>query len=654
MEGCLRKAIWPNPRRKGTLDRTYPLQNRPARAEILLMALKQSTLEVAEEAREKEWKHPSFIGELFLGNVRWDLVFPYPEQSASDRKIGDEICQKVRELLLDQLDPEEVDRTGEMPRSVIEGLAKLGCFGAKIPTEYGGLGLSQVNYARIIHLTASYCASTAVWLSAHQSIGVPQPLMLFGTEEQKRKYLPRFSKGEISAFALTEPDVGSDPANMKTVAVLSPDGSHYILNGEKLWCTNGPVASVVVVMAQTPPKIVKGREKKQITAFIVETSWKGVETTHRCRFMGLNGIQNGSLRFKDVRVPKENVLLGVGQGLKLALITLNTGRLTMPVAVTAGAKWCLKVTRDWANERVQWGRPIGHHEAIAAKIAQMTCTTFAMDSVSWMAAGFADRKDVDIRLEAAMAKLFCTEASWRIIDATVQVRGGRGYETAASLAARGEKGIPAERVMRDSRINTIIEGTSQIMRLFIAREALDPHARRILPLLDRETGFLTKLRLVGKLILFYAAWYPRQWFYRPFLGRLVPKDVVIPGRLLRHLSFVQRTSHRLARNLFHAMMRYGPGLERRQRILGRLVNIGTDLFAMTATCSRAALLVSQSPADQSPTELADLFCRDARRRIARQFNSLFRNDDTVAYRIARNALEGKYRWLEQGIILPYS
>ena len=611
---------------------------------------KQTTLEIAEEAREKEWKHPSFIGDLFLGKVGWDLIFPYPEQSDSDRRIGDVLLEEVKALLLKHLDPEEVDRTGEIPKVVIDGLAKLGCFGMKIPIEYGGLHLSQVNYTRVIHLVASYCASTAIWLSAHQSIGVPQPLIMFGTEEQKRKYLPRFSKGEISAFALTEPNVGSDPANMTTIAMPSADGSHYILNGEKLWCTNGPVAGVIVVMAQTPPKIVKGREKKQITAFIVETNWKGVETVHRCHFMGLHGIQNGLLRFKDVRVPKENILLGLGQGLKLALITLNIGRLTMPVAVTAGAKWCVQVSRKWGNERVQWGKPVGHHEAVAAKIAQMTSTTFAMESVSWLSAAFADRKDVDIRLEAAASKLFCTEASWRIIDSTVQVRGGRGYETASSLKARGEKAIPVERVMRDSRINTIIEGTSQIMRLFIAREALDPHAKRILPLLDPDMSVLKKLGLVCKLVLFYALWYPKQWFHLPMAWRRFANTGNVPHALRRHLSFVDAKSYRLSRSLFHAMMRYGPGLERRQRLLGRLVNIGTDLFAIAATCSRAALLVSKNPSDNGSVELADLFCRDARKRIARQFRGITRNDDAFSYRIARNTLDGKYQWLEDGIV----
>ncbi len=606
----------------------------------------QTTLEVAEEAREKEWKYPSFIGELFLGNFRWDLIHPYPEQSAADRKIGDEFCKKVSTFLQANLDPEQVDKTGEIPKQVIEGLAKLGCFGIKIPKEYGGLQFSQVNYNRVIQLVASYCASTVIWLSAHQSIGVPQPLMIFGTEEQKKKYLPQFSAGKISAFALTEPNVGSDPANMSTTAELSADGSHYILNGEKLWCTNGPVADVIVVMAKTPPKIVKGREKKQITAFIVETKWSGVETVHRCRFMGLSGIQNGFLRFNNVKVPKENILYGLGLGLKLALVTLNTGRLTMPTAVTAGAKWCLNVTRKWANERVQWGKPVGHHEAVAAKIAQMTSTTFAMDSIGWLSSAFADLKNIDIRLEAAAAKLFCTEASWRIVDSTVQIRGGRGYETAESLKARGEAGIPVERVMRDSRINTIIEGTSQIMRLFIAREALDPHARRIFPLLDPEISIFKKIKMVFDLFVFYSVWYVKQWFYIPNVKNLEQ----VPDKLRSHIVYVNRMSHRLARNLFLAMMLYQQGLEKKQRLLARIVNIGTDLFAMAATCSRSALLVAKNPSDQSSIELADLFCLDARSRINRHFSALFRNNDAYAYRIARNALDGKYSWLEDGII----
>src|SRR3989338_7993210 len=450
---------------------------------------KAKSLEVAEEAREATGKYPSFVGDLFTGNVRWDLVFPYPDQEPNDKKIGDEFLKKLEYFIKANIDADAIDRTGLIPDSVMKGLAELGCFGLKIPKEYGGLGLSQINYNRAVGLVASHCGSTAVLLSAHQSIGVPQPLKLFGTPEQKKKYLPRFAKGAVSAFALTEPEVGSDPAKMSTTATPVDNGDSYLINGSKLWCTNGTIADVLIVMAKTPPKIVHGKEKTQITAFIVEKGMPGFEVVHRCMFMGLKGIQNGLLRFKDVKVPKENIIWGLGQGLKLALITLNTGRLTVPAACTAMAKKSLVIARDWSNKRVQWGAPIGHHEAITSKISLMTATTFAMDSVTWLSSAFVDQGKVDVRLEAAMAKLFCTEAAWRIADDTVQIRGGRGYETADSLKGRGEEPIPVERFMRDMRINLIIEGTSEIMHLFIAREAMDPHLRRILPLMSPKTPF---------------------------------------------------------------------------------------------------------------------------------------------------------------------
>jgi len=609
---------------------------------------KLKALEVAEEAREKEWIYPSFVAKLFEGELPWDLILPFPEQSEEDRKIGDEFMARLEDFLRKNIDPDQVDRTGEIPAKAIQGLAELGCFALKIPKEYGGMGFSQVNYNRTLQLVTSYCASTGVWLSAHQSIGVPQPLMLFGTEEQKRKYLPRFRKGDISAFALTEPDVGSDPARMKTTATPLEGGTHYLLNGEKLWCTNGPVAHVMVVMAQTPPKVVGGKEKKQITAFIVERTMPGVEVVHRCQFMGLHGIQNGLLRFKNVKVPRENILGKEGQGLKLALVTLNTGRLTMPAGVTGGAKWCLAVSREWANEREQWGGPIGKHEAVAQKIASMAATTFAMESMHLLTAALADRKKSDIRLEAAMSKLFCTEASWRIIDGTIQIRGGRGYETASSLRARGEKAWPVERLMRDARINTIIEGTSQIMRLFIAREALDSHVRRILPILEPQKSLPEKLKLFLQATGHYALWYPRRWIH----GNAVPQSISIPDALRGPLKYTAQTVQRLARNLFHAMLLYQQGLEKKQQLLTRLVNIGTDLFAMAATCSRAVSLYRRNPSDPGPVELADLFSRQARVRIERQFRSLFRNNDRFTYYIAQETLKGKYRWLEEGIIEP--
>jgi len=607
---------------------------------------RREAFEVAEEARQAEWEKPSFASDLFMGRVRMDLISPFPEQPEQDRIEGDAFLSRLEEFLLNKVDADAIDRTGDIPPDVIQGLAKMGCFGMKIPKEYGGLGFSQLNYNRSIAMIASHCGSTTVWLSAHQSIGVPQPLKMFGTKEQKEKFLPRLAKGEISAFALTEPDVGSDPAKMSTTATPIDDGNAYLLNGEKLWCTNGPVADILVVMAQTPPKVIKGRSKKQITAFIVEKNMPGVEVAHRCQFMGLKGIQNGLLRFKNVKVPKENIIWGLGLGLKLALMTLNTGRLTLPAGCAGMSKRCLNISRKWANERNQWGSPIGHHEAIASKLAYMASHTFAMESMTWITSALADRGDADIRLEAAMAKLFCTEHSWKIIDETVQTRGGRGYETADSLKARGEDAIPVERMMRDARINLIIEGTSEIMHLFIAREAMDHHMRLLGGLLKPDLSLGSKVKVLGKASLFYPPWYIRQWCFTGGVFRHHEMDPL----LSQHVRFIERASHRLARSLFHAMGVHQMGLEKRQGLLFRLVDIGTDLFAMASVCSHAQHLIRQHPASHGPKEIANLFCLQARRRLHLSFQTLFSNLDKPTYRIGRKVLKGRLKWLEAGIV----
>src|SRR5919108_1211231 len=276
--------------------------------------------DVAEAAREQEWAAPSFVRDLFLGSFRLDLIHPYPEQDPAEVQRARPFLEKLERFLREEVDSDRIDREGEIPESVIEGLRQLGAFGIKIPREYGGLGLSQLSYMRAIELVSSIDGSITALLSAHQSIGVPQPLKMFGSEGQKKKYFPRLAKGAISAFALTEPGVGSDPAAMETTAVPTEDGQGWILNGEKLWCTNGTKAELMVVMARTPSKVVNGKEKRQITAFVVETSWPGVEVVQRCRFMGLKAMYNGVIRFRNVRVPKENVLWDVGKGLKLGLI----------------------------------------------------------------------------------------------------------------------------------------------------------------------------------------------------------------------------------------------------------------------------------------------------------------------------------------------
>jgi alkylation response protein AidB-like acyl-CoA dehydrogenase len=608
-----------------------------------MSAGQRAAIELTEAARQAVQER-TFAAGLFMGEFRLDGISPFPVQKPDDREKGEAFLRKLEALLREKVNADEIDRTGEIPQAVMDELAKLGAFGIKVPAEYGGLGLSQTNYCRAAMLLGSWCGNTTALISAHQSIGVPQPLILFGTEEQKKKYLPRVAHGEISAFALTEVDVGSDPAAMKTRAEPTPDGSHFILNGEKLWCTNGTRAGVLVVMAKTPAKTVNGKAKEQITAFIVETGWQGVEVIRRCHFMGLKALYNGVIRFENVRVPRENILLAEGKGLRVALTTLDTGRLTLPAACVGLSKRCLEISRTWAGQRTQWGAPIGKHAAIADKIARMTANAFAMESMTLLAASHVDRdKHADIRLEAAMCKLWGTEHAWDIVNETMQVRGGRGYETADSLKARGEPPVPVERLLRDSRINTIFEGSSEIMRLFIAREMLDPHLKVSGAVLNSQLPTGQRLRAAMKAAVFYAGWYPKQWM--PGSTRFKVQN----SKLKSHLRYAAGTSRRLALALFHAMLRHGPKLEREQLLLGRFVDIGTELFAITATCLRADKLSAEGQGEDM-VRLADFFCQSAQVRVEENFRRLSDNTDRVGYRIAQETLQGKFGSVESGIV----
>jgi alkylation response protein AidB-like acyl-CoA dehydrogenase len=612
------------------------------------LASEQEAREVAEAAREKEWQAPSFVREMFEGSFRLDLVHPFPAPDPADLERARPFMERLERFMRERVDSDMIDREGKIPSYIVRGLGEIGAFGIKIDPEYGGLGLSQYSYTRAIGLVTSQDGNLTALLSAAQSIGVPTPLKLFGTPEQKRRYLPRLARGAVSAFALTENNVGSDPAGLQTTATLSADGTHYLLNGEKLWCTNGTIAELMVVMARTGPK--------KITAFIVEADWPGVEVVQRLHFMGLKAIENGIIRFHNVRVPAENVLWGEGKGLKLALITLNTGRLTLPASAAAGSKRALEFARRWSAERVQWGAPIGKHDAIAQKLGRMAAEIFAMEAVSDLASLLADRGDADIRLEAAMAKMWNTETGWRIVDDALQIKGGRGYETADSLRSRGERPEPIERMMRDYRINLIFEGSSEIMRLFIAREAVDTHLRVAGDIIDPKAPMGRKIKALLRSGLYYAYWYPKL-----FLGWSRPPRYSEFGRLAEHVRFVDRSCRRLARTLFHCMVRFGPKLEKRQAVLGRLVEIGAELLAMTAACSRAHALAAGPQGsgaagqhgDQGtagPIDLADLFCRHARRRVEDRFDAIFDNDDVETYRVAQQVLRGEHAWLETGMV----
>lgn len=602
--------------------------------------------QVAEAAREQDWRKPSFAKELFLGRFRLDLIHPHPLPPHEDVERGEEFLAKLRDFCETRIDAALIEREARIPDEVINGLKEIGALGMKIDTKYGGLGLTQVYYNKALALAGSACPAVGVLLSAHQSIGVPQPLKLFGTDEQKAEFLPRCARTDISAFLLTEPDVGSDPARLATSAV--PDGDSYVLDGVKLWTTNGVIADLLVVMARVPKS--EGH-KGGITAFVVETDSPGITVENRNAFMGLRGIENGVTRFHQVRVPAANRIGPEGAGLKIALTTLNTGRLSLPASCVAAGKWCLKIAREWSAAREQWGRPIAEHEAVGAKISFIAATTFALEAVLDLSSQMADEDRNDIRIEGALAKLFSSEMGWLMADELVQIRGGRGFETAESLAARGEKAVPAEQVLRDLRINRIFEGSTEIMHLLIAREAVDAHLKVAGDLIDPDKSLQDKAKAGANAGVFYAKWLPK----------LVAGSGQLPGTygefrhdvdLSRHLRYVERGARKLARSTFYAMSRWQGRMETKQGFLGRIVDIGAELFAMSAVCVRAELLRTQGDHGREAYQLADAFCEQSRIRVEELFGRLWTNTDAVDRKVAKGVLGGAYTWLEEGIVDP--
>ena len=600
--------------------------------------------EVVEAARETEWKLPSFGKELFLGNLRLDLIHPQPPLDPTAVEKGERFLQSLRAFLEEHVDPLQIERDAKIPDPVIDGLKQLGALGMKVPEQYGGLGLSQVYYNRALALAASSHAAISTMLSAHQSIGVAEPLMLFGSDAQKRKWLPLVAKDHISAFLLTEPDVGSDPARLGTTATPTADGAGYVLNGLKLWATNGAIADIVVVMAQVP-KHDGGRGG--ITAFVLPYDSDGITVEHRNAFMGLRGIENSVTRLHNVFVPRENVIAKEGQGLKIALTTLNTGRLALPAICVGSAKWATRVAREWSGERVQWGQPIGKHDAVAQKLAFIAASTFGLEAVVDVSSRLADDKKNDIRIEAAIAKLYASELGWQVVDELVQIRGGRGYETAESLLARGEEPIPAEQVLRDMRINRIFEGSSEIMRLLIAREAVDQHLQVAGELLQGDGDLQAKANAAIQAGRFYAKWLPQLTVGE---GQN-PRSFNEFGSLAPHLRFVERSSRKLARTTFYAMTRWQAELEQKQTVLGRLVDIGAELFAIASSVVYADTIGREHPDRRGAAyDLADLFARQARRRVDALFTALWHNDDEAGYANAQKLLDGRYTWLEEGVL----
>jgi len=604
----------------------------------------QQARQVAEDAREQDWKLPSFGKELFLGNFRLDLIHPQPKLDAAAVEKGEAFLTTLRTFLTEHVDPLEIERDSKIPDAAVDGLKKLGALGMKVPEQYGGLGLSQVYYNKALALAGTWHSSLATLLSAHQSIGVAEPLMLFGSEEQKQKWLPKVAKDHISAFLLTEPDVGSDPARLGSTATPTEGG--YLLNGRKLWATNGAIADIVVVMAQVPKE--EGR-RGGISAFVLDYSTDGVTVESRNAFMGLRGIENSVTRLENVFVPEENLIGKEGMGLKIALSTLNTGRLALPAICVGNAKWATKVAREWSTERVQWGQPVGKHDAVAQKIAYIAASAFGLEAMLDVSSRLADDKKNDIRIEAAIAKLYASENGWQVLDELMQIRGGRGYETAQSLKDRGEKPVPVEAALRDMRINRIFEGSSEIMHLLIAREAVDQHLQVAGEILEGDGDLSTKAKAAVGAGKFYAKWFPGLT-----VGEgLKPGSYEEFGSLATHLRFCERHSRKLARTTFYAMGRWQAKLEKKQAFLGRIVDIGAELYAIASAAVYANTIKGERPdlAEQA-YELADLFCKQARGRVDRLFDELWSNNDDANYAGAQAVLDGRFKWVEEGIADP--
>ncbi|MES4825694.1 acyl-CoA dehydrogenase family protein [Streptomyces anthocyanicus] len=521
---------------------------------------------------------------------------------------------RLRDFCEKEVDSAEIERADRIPDHVIEGLKDLGAMSIKVPRRYGGLGLSSRCYYRALMLTSTTHPALSELLGAHQAIGLAQPLALFGTDEQKQEFLPRCIR-EITAFALTEADIGNDPYRMHTTAVHDSDTDTYVLDGVKTWTTNGVIADLLVVMAVVGPS---DGDAGGMTAFIVDTDSPGVTVEHRSSFLGLRGLENGCIRLHRVTVPARHRIGEVGAGLDVALAAQDTGRLSLPAVSAATAKWSLSVARQWSAARVQWDRPIGEHEAVAEKLAYIAATAFALEAMVEVTGRRAERGDTDTRLDGELAKLFATEHACLVADELVQIRGGRGYETAASAVARGERGIPVEQLLRDVRVGRIFDGSSEALRGFIAHDLLQAHRSPT----DSSEG-------------------ARQSAPPRDLG---PES----GVLADHVAYIEKASRHLG-HLLHLATAELPTILERQRHLGRIVDIGAELYAMSMACVYAKALAGT---EDTTTTLADAFCHQSRLRVEVLFDRIRDNSDERDRDLARRVLAGSCTWIEDGVIAP--
>lgn len=616
-------------------------------------------LERIEEARERLTGR-SFMAGLFLGRPDFTLLLP-PAEAPEQHVLWETFRRQLETFLTTQVDPDEIERTGKIPDSVLKGLFALGAFAMKIPKEYGGLGFSYTNYGRALTLMASWSNILALTVAVPQSIGIAMPVLLFGNEEQKRRFLPIVAREAISAFALTEPITGSDAANIQTEAVLDSTGAAFTVNGEKLWCTNGSIARYLTLVARVPAKRMqeqgrtvwvpvpagKDAENRVHTAFILEMDSPGVRIRQRCQFEGCRGIENAHLSFTDVRIPVANVIGEVGRGLKYALTILNVGRaISIPAICLGMAKQAWQPTLDRANTRMTFQKPLGERQTQRMRLGRMAGSLFAMDALAFTVWRMADQKSYDVRVEAALAKIACSEGTIQFLKDAQIIFGGVGYETADSKRVRGEPAFGMEQLVRDAEMYRIGEGATDILRPFVAREGLAPHLDRAQPFLAEGNSRSDKVVEVFKLLRFYLPWYASLWRRR----RLPDEAECRHPRLRPHLAYVERASRRLARALLWAMVRYGEDLRDDQGRQSRIEMIGEDLLTIAAASLRAVAL-ERVEKETYVWDLVDLIFANTRARVESSIRELSRhNEDERPAAIGSRALHGQYPWLSGGII----
>ncbi len=556
-----------------------------------------------------------FAKALFRGEFRAGAMFPYPELSEAERSLVEKSVREVREFADRQIDASAIDREAEIPESVVKGLADLGVLGMAAPVEWGGRGISQMGYCRIMEVIGGHDASTAVFVNAHHSIGL-RALVLFGTPEQKARWLPPLVRGEtLAAFALTEEQAGSDASNVQTVARPTEDGQAYILNGSKRYITNGAIAGVLTVMARTPDP--RGGESK-VTAFLVTPDMPGFEVVEaRMPKVGIRGTATARLAFHDMRVPASNILGAPGKGLKVALTVLDFGRTTFGASCTGLAKVCLAAAARHASRRVQFGRPLAQLELIKKKIAYLAATAYAMEATTYQTAALIDRGAEDYMLETAILKVFSTEALWQGVYETLQVHGGQGYFNDE----------PYERMMRDARINTIGEGANEVLKAFIALVGM------------REIGEGLKSTLDG--LKRPSTFLPTFWDYtRDHISKMASVPVVpVASPMLRPMAqALGRRVSRFGRTVERMLITHREAMLDRQYHQERLADAAIALVTSACTLSRWDRSESLGQASTAERSAAELYLRMANRRFDDSLRALHSNEDRLTTAAADAAL----------------